>query len=227
MTLVSIVGDSVSTYEGYNPEGYAVFYDNKMQVENRMTSVYDTWWAKVNQAMHAYLCVNNSYSGSKVSGVSFPAATSGERLTNLSTKDYSPDVILIYIGFNDFGNGVKVRRDNTNGNKNLHIFEDAYEHMLVCLKNLYPNTKIVCGTLMRTKIEGNEQWKFPEMFAGIGLENYNDVIRDTVKRQNCYLADVGGLGVRYETLDGSHPTIKGHMTLANAWIMCLKEMNFV
>ena len=76
MRMVSIVGDSVSTFEGYNPQGYAVFYDREMQVRNELNSVYDTWWAKVNQALHAFLCVNNSYSGSKVSGKVFPAGES-------------------------------------------------------------------------------------------------------------------------------------------------------
>ena len=59
MILVSIIGDSISTFEHYNPPDYAVFYDKEKQALNGMTSVYDTWWAKVNQALHANLCVNN------------------------------------------------------------------------------------------------------------------------------------------------------------------------
>ena len=55
MRLVSIIGDSISTYEGYNPSGYAVFYDQEMCARNGLKSVYDTWWAKVNQFLHAYL----------------------------------------------------------------------------------------------------------------------------------------------------------------------------
>ena len=66
--FVSILGDSISTYSGYNPIGYKVFYDEYNSLRNDMTSVYDTWWAKVNQFINAYICVNNSYSGSKVAG---------------------------------------------------------------------------------------------------------------------------------------------------------------
>ena len=58
MRLVSIVGDSISTFEGFNPPGYAVFYDKEMIERNGLRTVYDTWWAKVNQALHAFLCVN-------------------------------------------------------------------------------------------------------------------------------------------------------------------------
>ena len=34
MKSVSIVGDSISTYEGYNPYGFAVYYDRGMQELN-------------------------------------------------------------------------------------------------------------------------------------------------------------------------------------------------
>ena len=53
MKLVSILGDSISTFEGYNPLGYSVFYDQEMQNKNGLKTVYDTWWAKVNQALGA------------------------------------------------------------------------------------------------------------------------------------------------------------------------------
>ena len=76
-------------------------YDKQNQQRNQIRSVYDTWWAKVNQSLHAFLCVNNSYSGSKVSGDSFPAGECEARLRNLRTEKYTPDLILIYLGFND------------------------------------------------------------------------------------------------------------------------------
>lgn len=34
MLLFSILGDSISTYTGYNPCGYAVFYDDKKCIRN-------------------------------------------------------------------------------------------------------------------------------------------------------------------------------------------------
>ena len=90
--FVSILGDSLSTFEGYQPEGYAVFYDREKQALNGITSVYDMWWAKVNQALHAYLCVNNAYSGSKVAGLQFPSGNTMDRIRHLRTKKLSPDL---------------------------------------------------------------------------------------------------------------------------------------
>ena len=229
MRQVSIIGDSISTFEVYNPEGYAVFYDAEMQKINEMHSVYDIWWAKVNQALHAYLCVNNAYSGSRVSGKVFPAGESRERLVNLRTREHIPNIILIYIVFNDFGTGVNVQSNllHLKGTSSNESFEEAYDNMLKTVKSYYPEAVIVCGTLMRTKIRNNDTWKFPESFAGVKLEDYNNAIRKISKKNHCYLADIAAGGEKYETLDGTHPTAKGHETIANAWIRCLHDSAFV
>lgn len=229
MLFVSILGDSISTYEGYNPEGYSVFYDKTMQMQNGLSSVYDTWWAKVNQALHAYLCVNNSYSGSKVTGDAFPAASSQIRTSCLHNGQYSPDMILIYIGFNDFGNGVPAAKRGLKSLfcKDLTCFKDAYEDMLRKIRNNYPNAKIVCGTLMRTVIKENSYWVFPEDYRGIAFEDYNNAIRKSCKKAYCCLADLSALNMRYETLDGTHPTNQGHETIALAWVTCLKQLGFL
>lgn len=229
MKMVSVIGDSISTYSGYNPEGYAVFYDYNMQQKNGLSSVYDTWWAKVNQALRAYICVNNSYSGSKVTGLTFPAATSAQRTGALHTQQYSPDIILIYIGFNDFGSGVPIQKNGFfhQRGQDLSCFADAYSALLSRVKVYYPNAKVVCGTLMRTRLAGEDGWQFPEHFAGTAFEAYNQAIRAVCKKQNCYLADIAALNMRYETLDGTHPTQNGHTTLYKAWVMCLSELGFL
>lgn len=217
--MVSILGDSISTFEGCNPSGYCVFYDKEMQSRNGLSSVYDTWWAQVIQELGADLCVNNSYSGSKVTGGNFPSASSDERVKSLHTVERAPDIILIYIGFNDFGNGVRVK------GMNCMSFESSYDTMLSKMKMRYPDPEVICGTLMKSTIRGEEKWEFPERFAGTYFEDYNDVIRKVCKKRNCIVADLENMGSRYETLDGSHPTIEGHKTIANSWISCLRDLS--
>lgn len=229
MRFVSILGDSISTYEGYNPEGYSVYYYGPWLYQNEMTSVYDTWWAKTNQALRAYLCINNSFSGSRVTGGQFPSASSRERTSALHKEPYSPDIILVYIGFNDFGGGVPVV-DNTTKHLNqndLDFFEDAYDHMLSSIKANYPDAKIICGTLMRTVLQRDTHWVFPERYQGVVFEEYNEAIRRSCSRANCYLADLSALNLRYETLDGTHPTVKGHSVIYQAWVSCLKKLGFL
>lgn len=234
--LVSVFGDSISTYSGFNPKGYAVYYDEEMQQRNGLTSVYDTWWAKVNQALGAYLCVNNSYSGSMVSGAEFPAGCCQERIMNLRTSEYMPDLILIYLGLNDYGYGIPISGSpmSNKGLADLLCFEDAYHQMLIGLRYFYPNAKIVCATLMRTTLQGNSKWTFPERLGGICLEEYNDAIRRAAANCHIDLADlakrhIGILGFsksdrRYETMDGTHPTAQGHQTIADEWIACLSRI---
>ena len=229
MRFVSILGDSISTYEGYNPPGYAVYYSGEVLAENRLRSVYDTWWVKVNQALDAFLCVNNSYSGSRVSGWSFPAGVSEERLDLLRSSRAEPDLILIYLGFNDFGYGVRIcRSENVKSQgRDLGVFRDAYALMLESLRRKYPDSAIVCGTLMRTAVAGRPNWQFPERMAGISLERYNQEIRDAAARQGCFLADLSAMDLRYETLDGAHPTIDGHRVIAEAWIRQLEALGLL
>ena len=77
---------------------------------------------------------------------------------------------------------------------------------------------------MRTVIKDKDNWEFPEHYAGKEFEDYNDTIRKISKKNSCYLADVSRTGMRYETLDGTHPTVRGHQTIADAWINCLKDI---
>lgn len=99
--------------------------------------------------------------------------------------------------------------------------------MLTDIKGIHPAAKVVCGTLMRTRIAGDDNWACPEIYKGTNLEDYNTVIRKASKENHCYLADLSALGIRYETLDGSHPTKTGHQEIANAWLGFLLQMDFM
>lgn len=222
MKLVSILGDSVSTFQGTNPRGYSVFYDTSMQRVNGLNSVSDTWWDRVITSMNARLCVNNSYSGSRVTGDCFPAAACEERLQNLGTQGEQPDYILIYAGFNDFAGGAELV-----SSLDTYGFEDSYDQMLRTIRQNYPSARTVCATLMRTRVRGDHNWQFPEYWAGIGLEDYNNVIRWTAQENRCDLADLARSSVRYETLDGAHPTAQGHREIAENWIRCLADLGIL
>lgn len=62
----SILGDSISTYAGYIPEGNKVYYTG----ENAgVDDVSQTWWSIVGKTLGMTLAVNNSWSGSKISDI--------------------------------------------------------------------------------------------------------------------------------------------------------------
>lgn len=219
MRLVSVLGDSISTFEGYNPEDYAVYYDKYMQDWNGLRNVEDTWWARVIRSLHARLCVNNSYSGSRVTGETFPAGASEERLRNLGTEENGPDLILIYMGLNDFAGGIDLV-----SSLDSFGFEDSYDIMLKTIKRNYPSAKIVCGTLMPAVVKDRSGLEVSENAAGIGLEEYNETIRLMAQENDCYLADLARGTEKCETLDGFHPTARGHETIAGKWISCLNNL---
>ncbi|MDO5133355.1 MAG: SGNH/GDSL hydrolase family protein [Eubacteriales bacterium] len=222
MKQISILGDSISTFAGVNPQGYSVYYDKDLQLRNGLNSVDDTWWAKVIHRMQGRLCVNDSYSGSRVTGEGFPAGASEKRIRNLRTEQHDPDIILIFMGLNDFAGGVELISSLDDFG-----FEDSYDFMLKTVKTIYPSADIVCGTLMRTVLRGRSVWQFPEYSAGAGFEQYNNSIRWVTQENQCYLADLCREDARYETLDGFHPTARGHAAIAGRWIECLGELGFL
>lgn len=62
----SILGDSISTLEGFNPCGYKIFYDADNGRKFDVKEMNDTWWGKVINYFGGELLVNNSWSGSRV-----------------------------------------------------------------------------------------------------------------------------------------------------------------
>lgn len=223
MNYFSIMGDSISTFIGTQPEGYRVYYDYENMQKNAMRYISDTWWAKAITSVRGRVCVNNSYAGCCVAGKNPYSGNSEKRTQLLHNGNIAPEYILIYMGINDFGRGVPIK-----GRfpllKNPIYFEDAYHLMLKRIQANYPTSVIICGTIARTYHAKIPNWQFPEEFEGIPLEEYNTSIRFMAQKHKCELADLSARKIYYETLDGTHPTLIGHEELANGWIACLQEI---
>lgn len=63
---VFIIGDSYSTFEGYVPEGYFLWYSNTPKPETDVTKVSETWWWQLIEETGSNLVLNNSWSGSTI-----------------------------------------------------------------------------------------------------------------------------------------------------------------
>lgn len=221
----SILGDSISTLAGYNPKAYKVFFDEKNGEKAIIHNMNDTWWGKVIAFFGGELLVNNSWSGSRVTSNSatlFPSGCSNERTNRLHINGVKPDVIIIYLGFNDWANGVAL--DDT------HIFEEsldysyfacAYNKMLENITSNYPNAEIWCCTLNTTYMSTNQRFNFPYMHGGIHIEEYNREIKQAANNHNCKIIDLYRYNTPYDTIDGSHPNSNGMNTLA---VSVIKEM---
>ena len=220
----SILGDSISTLDGYNPAGYNLFYVGDVCDKTGVYEVMDTWWGKVIEELGGELLVNNSWSGSRVTrapgqDMAFPSGCSKERTYGLHIGNIMPDFIIIYLGINDWASGVPVNMRAFKSacfhiKRSESVFSCAYLKMLKYLKHNYPTAEICCCTLCETAISSNPDFKFPHMYGGTHIEEYNTVIRNVSKQAECRLIELYNNRVPYDTLDGTHPTVSGMSTLA-------------
>lgn len=218
----SVLGDSISTLEGYNPKDYSVFYRDFNCDKTNVRDVQDTWWGKVIALFQGELLVNNSWSGSRVtrlpdSNTLFPSGCSDERTNGLHIKNVLPDVILVYLGTNDWAHGVPLGNETTENSaksEDLCAFAPAYCRMIEKIQSNYPNAEIWCCTLCTTVISSAPSFEFPYTYGGTHIEQYNEVVKAIAIQNNCKIIDLYDYGQPYDSADGSHPNISGMQTLA-------------
>ena len=70
---ISILGDSYSTFIGWIPQGYAVWY-NPSSPKTDVHQVEDTWWWQLCDKTGCTLLVNSSYSGSTIGNTGYKGA---------------------------------------------------------------------------------------------------------------------------------------------------------
>lgn len=204
----SILGDSISTLAGYNPPECAVFYDRGNQYLSGVFAPEDTWWGRVIDALGGRMLVNNAWAGSLV--CRHPSCEiesygcSDARTRALSTEAHVPDVIMILLGLNDLGWGMRITAGD--GEDRRSAFSPAYEIMLEKIKENYPQAEIWCLTLP----------------GGQRGAAYSDAIRDCGKRAGCRVIDLDRFGQPCETMDGYHPTAGGMETIAAAVLECVQ-----
>lgn len=226
----SIIGDSISTLKGYLPPYCKAFYMQNPQADcSGISRPEDTWWMQVITAYEGNLCVNNSYSGSLVCGMDFPSAThllrhselhcnigsywfscqTGHMNRTLCKTLIQPDVIIVYVGTNDW-----VFRSEINDAEDKMNFRYAYALLLRKLQKKYPNARIICTTLFQSDDA------VPDALHPIA--EYNAVIRQSANNCGCMLADIAAYDAFVETIDGIHPTYQGMRTISELFLKSIQ-----
>ena len=176
---LSILGDSISTFEGFsNNTAYnatigsnAVYY---FKTSGGLTAkgLYDhrdSYWGRLLEDLDMELCVNNAWSGSRV----LDTANMPSRATQLhNTEEENPDVIIFYMGINDLHNNSQIgdlynllesnvdtrsdREKITEWFANVTVsgmssFEQAYALSLDAMTKKYADAEIWCMTLCVNK----------------------------------------------------------------------------
>ena len=182
---VSILGDSISTFPGYIPEGLTA------NVHEGFDDVSKEWWHILLTKLGGKLCVNYSGSGMKIAGTDATLSAAykhyaqklhreaGKEYINLdgskSTSDevINPDVILIMLGTNDYIDNSVFCDFSDNAYLSAQCYNDsilsdnsyndvglAYGRILFNIIGTYPYATVYCITPPLAK-GGSGGYPFP------------------------------------------------------------------
>ncbi len=186
---ISFIGDSITTYQGvsnstnYNSTigGNAVYYGKTTHdhyAEFADVKLNDTWWMQTINTLGMELCVNNSWSGSRIINVTSGSTAANQVIDTTISKQASsgyytrcnnlhndktgakPDIVVVFLGTNDIGS----RQTTTGlyGNKTLSTVDNnyttstkipgtvvgAYAYMIRRIAANYPDAEIYCCTVL-------------------------------------------------------------------------------
>lgn len=218
--LFSVLGDSISTLAGYSEPCDMAYYTWEIKQRAGISAPEQTWWGEVIDTLGAELLVNDSIYGStavRLRGCEYPSyGFAAERIAALSDGERTPDVVMVYMGTNDWGGGVKPVPEDDSDALDTSVFSVAYARMLDGIRAAYPGAEIWCLTLPLTECSGNPDFAFPYRYHGRHIEEYCDAIRAVALACGCRVIDLYRSGRRPDTLDGFHPNRAGMHTIAEA-----------
>ena len=220
--ILSILGDSISTFSGYIPksDGYNLTHRARYPQSNLLTDVADTWWHRLMTNLNMKLGINDSWAGSRVSNES--TTNSGDvgpkahmasitRITNLGANG-TPDLILFYGGTNDLGANITLGKfDSTATHTAIDLksetysdFATAYKIAIQRLMYMYPKSKIVVLLPMVTST----------YYSHGNLDKYLEIIKNICDYFGVYYIDLRRCGINWFNKeiylpDGIHPNAKG------------------
>ncbi|MBE5744044.1 MAG: hypothetical protein E7358_04950 [Clostridiales bacterium] len=223
----SVIGDSISTFEGVsnNVEMNSTIGENRVHYPRQdyrdIDSADKTWWGRTINSTGMDLCVNNSWSGSRV--FNNDGAAYQTRCTELhNNQGEQPDVIFVYMGLNDFAGEVPIgsfKKLSKVYKNNAYIeptnFAEAYAIMIHKMKERYKNADIF---VMTSPVIGRKY--MPEL-----LGEYNQVMIDVANYFECPIIDLANYkAYSYVdcTVDGSHPNQRGMDIMADLLVRSLK-----
>ena len=233
---VSILGDSISTYRGYVPDGNGLYYPN-----NDVDDVSKTWWHILLTKLGAKLCVNQSSAARLLvdsdDNSVLPAVKKLHREkdstyvnldgnTEIANEDIKPDVILILIGTNDFLNNKKIGEATLKCNFSKPEeanFSDYFNFMLLQLACNYPNAQIYCLDMIFC---ASPSFLYPISGGEKAQPAWQQVIRDEAQMYGSKCLHVSSIGVHganqeNNLIDKIHPKAIMMEKIAN---QCYHEM---
>ena len=153
---ISILGDSISSYEGWNPNGYTPWYSDagNYNESNDINDVKQTWWYKIIEELKATLLVNSSYSGTTICNTGYDGNDSSEHsfITRMKNDigegkvlQAKPNLIFVFGGTNDTwaSSPVGSLKYSDWTDEDLKRTLPAFCYMINYLKKLNPGCRMI------------------------------------------------------------------------------------
>lgn len=225
---LSILGDSISTYEDWIPDEYAGFFPMYGEVGD----VDETWWKMFMDDAGMQFCANSSSAGSTCVGDSLSIddpkfACSNYRIDDLIGKGGTyPDLIIVYMGTNDCLTNVPIgENDGTLPVEEgvIENFSDAYTLILDKLESQYPGAQILCCTLTQIGSWGSGDKPFVTFVNSEGMtsEDYSKQIETIASNRGLTVIDLYNCGINENNMhkyvtDGVHLNTEGMKLVCDA-----------
>ncbi len=226
INAISFLGDSISTYSDWSNNttynstigGNAIWYPNTNYTGANL-AVESTWWYKTAQALDYQICVNNSWSGSKVMN----ATTYNTRARNLhnSTTNVSPDIVVIFMGINDCGADTAIGTFDGTGTPPATpaTFSDAYGRLIKNIQDTYNGVEIYCCTVLPDE----------KRAASDNESEYNAAIRTIATNMGAKVIDlyantgITASNISSYTVDKLHPNATGMQKIADVVVNAINS----
>lgn len=166
-----IFGDSYSTFAGFIPEGYAVYYSETPRPETDVTRVTETWWYQVMDNARLNLVLNNSWSGSTIGYTGYNNSDCSQsssfifRLRQLKEQGFFHEneinTVFVFGGTNDSWSDAPLGVSMPENQSEADLFSvlPAISHFLTDLKETLPAAAIYCLINTELKPEIGEEMK--------------------------------------------------------------------
>ncbi len=201
---VLIFGDSYSTFEGYIPDGFEIYYSKTEGGETDVRAVEDTWWYPLIKKTDLKLIQNNSWSGSTICYMGYNGSDCSEtssficrfkKLKNAGFfKENDINTVFVFGGTNDSwaGSPIGELKYSDWDKQDLYSVLPAFCYFINELKATLPNADII--PIINTELKCEIEEGFKSACAHYGLKPV--VLQNIDKR-------------------GGHPTIKGMEEIKN------------
>ncbi len=207
-----IFGDSYSTFKGYIPEGYAVYYSETPRPDTDVTRVEETWWYPVMAEKNLNLVLNDSWSGSTIGYTAYNNVDCSRinsfiyRLQKLIDQGFFTkqqiDTVFVFGGTNDSWADAplgQVQLENWTREELFYVLP-AIGYFLHLLRQTLPRAKIYC--LVNTELKPEIVDCFRSACDAYGI---TAVVFEKIHKQ-C-----------------GHPTVQGMLDMKNALLQVMGD----